>query len=455
MTTRKKIKSNIVKKNFRKTRTINGGIFEPSSLTPLDVTNLNNKSIIKKWREKIKGSIIEDNNEKQTILNELFPHHSLIYKMDDISTMDDIILTKEEWKDKGSINDSKKYVYYLYNIEDCNIADKDFCEPIKLTPDDIASILNKNNQFSNYNRKKRPRELSPTTISVISPIASVKNIEQNTVFKKVIDLKGGIKRTKKSNKRFRKTRSKKQRGGVKEKQQEEKNLFLLNAVIHDLFDEVNYALEQGADVNTRYSPTGETPLMVASVYGYDEIVELLLDWGADVNLTSTIQNYTALIWASENGQFETVKILLDNGANVNAINDEGDTAIFLASLAGEFEIVKLLLERGATNVNTKNIHGDTAIEAAIRNNHTEVAKLLKKHIIAEIVPKHLEKQQAVKEEYLQNVENLDIVKHEVPFKMKVGQHRMPDDISHTIKKFFGGKRKTRKSKRKTKKSKKN
>ena len=62
MSTQKKIKSN---KIFRKTRTRNGGIFEPSSLTPLDVTNLNSKSIIKKWREKIKGTIIKDNNQKQ------------------------------------------------------------------------------------------------------------------------------------------------------------------------------------------------------------------------------------------------------------------------------------------------------------------------------------------------------------------------------------------------------
>jgi len=275
MTTRKKIKSNIVKKNFRKTRTINGGIFEPSSLTPLDVTNLNNKSIIKKWREKIKGSIIEDNNEKQTILNELFPHHSLIYKMDDISTMDDIILTKEKWKDKNSIDDSKKYVYYLYNIEDCNIADEDFCEPIKLTPDDIASILNKNNQFSTYNRKKRPRELSPTTISVISPIASVKNIEQNTVFKNVIDLKGGIKRTKKSkksNKIFRKTRSKKQRGG----NQEEKDKYLFDAIDIDDAYKVENALNNGANVNAK-NDAGDTPLIHAINFGYIDMVQLLLE----------------------------------------------------------------------------------------------------------------------------------------------------------------------------------
>ena len=440
MTTRKKIKSDTVKKNFRKTRTRNGGIFEPSNLTPLDVTNLNRKSIIKKWREKIKGTIIKDNNQKQTILNELFPYHSLIYKMNDLSTMDDIILTKEEWKDKNSIDDSRKYIYYLYDIEDCNIKDEDFCEPIKLTPKNIASILNKNNQFSNYNRKKRPRELSPTTISVISPVASIKNIEQNTVFKTVKDLKGG-----KSKKIFRKTRSKRQSGGIIEPE----NLELVNAVIYNDDGLVRNALEQGLDVNTRPLPSrgGATLLMMAAAYGHAEMVLLLLVWGANVNLTSTLDNYTALMFACENEQFETVDILLNNGANINAIDSHGNTAIFLASEVGDFDIVELLLERGATNVNAKNKYGVTALEAATRNQQTGVVKLLKEAIEIE------KKIRDHKQEAMKQVEDR-VVK--IPSLRTMIQRQLPTHPTTEINEYdfmlppskLGGKRK---SKRKTNK----
>ena len=181
----------------------------------------------------------------------------------------------------------------MYDIEDCNIKDEEFCEPIKLTPKNIASILNKNNQFSSYNRKKRPREFSPTTISAIT---SVKNIEQNTASKKVKYLKGG--KTKKSNKIFRKIRSKRQSGGVIEPE----NLELVNAVIYNNVDAVREALEQGLDVNTRPLPSrgGATLLMMAATYGHEEMVLLLLEWGANVNLTSTLDNYTALMFACEN-----------------------------------------------------------------------------------------------------------------------------------------------------------
>ena len=447
MSTQKKIKSNTVKKNFRKTRTRNGGIFEPSNLTPLDVTNLNRKSIIKKWREKIKGTIIKDNNQKQTILNELFPYHSLIYKMNDLSTMDDIILTKEEWKDKNSIDDSRKYIYYLYDIEDCNIKDEDFCEPIKLTPKNIASILNKNNQFSNYNRKKRPRELSPTTISVISPVASIKNIEQNTVFKTVKDLKGGKRR--KSKKIFRKTRSKRQSGGIIEPE----NLELVNAVIYNDDGLVRNALEQGLDVNTRPLPSrgGATLLMMAAAYGHAEMVLLLLVWGANVNLTSTLDNYTALMFACENEQFETVDILLNNGANINAIDSHGNTAIFLASEVGDFDIVELLLERGATNVNAKNKYGVTALEAATRNQQTGVVKLLKEAIEIE------KKIRDHKQEAMKQVEDR-VVK--IPSLRTMIQRQLPTHPTTKINEYdfmlppskLGGKRKSkRKTKRKTNK----
>ncbi len=249
----------------------------------------------------------------------------------------------------------------------------------------------------------------------------------------------------KSNKIFRKIRSKRQSGGVLEGIQEEKNTALLDAVLHNLFDEANDALEQGADVNTRYSRGGTTPLMVAAAYGQEEIVELLLKWKANVNLTSTLDNYTALMFASENDQLGIADLLLINGANVNAINDEGDTAIILAAAFGNEEIVELLLDEGATNVNAKNKYGVTALEVATKNRHTKIVKLLKKAI-------EIEKN---KQEAMIQVENRD---NKIPSLRTLIHRQLPTHPTIEINEYdfmlppskLGGKRK----KRKTKKSKK-
>ena len=86
-------------------------------------------------------------------------------------------------------------------------------------------------------------------------------------------------KNRKSNKRFRKTRSKRQRGG----NQEEKDTSLFHAIDNHDYDEVENALYNGANVNAR-NKDGDTPLICAinsGEYDYD-VIELLLENGADV-----------------------------------------------------------------------------------------------------------------------------------------------------------------------------
>ena len=93
----------------------------------------------------------------------------------------------------------------------------------------------------------------------------------------------------------------------------------------------------------------------------------------------------------------------------------------------------MLLEKGA-NANTKDNNGWTALMLASEEGHTDIVELLKQYIVAQTIPRHLERQQ--------NRLNVGRV---------MDSKKMPTDLTHKIiTEHFGGKRK---SKRKTKKSK--
>ncbi len=151
-------------------------------------------------------------------------------------------------------------------------------------------------------------------------------------------------------------------------------------------------------VNDHTRPYG-TPLMLASYYGYTEIVESLIDIGADINNYWFDDNNNALGFASARGHTAIVRRLISNGADVNI----GCHALYGASLNGHTEIVKLLIA-ARVNVNSKCIYTDalkdfeseegnydnvriirsreylakasTPLIAASQNGHTEIVKLL-------------------------------------------------------------------------------
>ena len=184
----------------------------------------------------------------------------------------------------------------------------------------------------------------------------------------------------KSYKRFRKTRSKKQKGG--DETQEEKDKKLLQGAQRNKLDEVREALEMGANVNAVVY--GSTALRMASDYGYTEIVRLLIENGdLDVNATDYDDDgRTALHLASIKGHTEIVKMLLEKGADVNAKDTLDRTALQYASQNGHAEIVKLLEEAIANN--TENNSSDESqeekdkklLQGAQRNKLDEVREAL-------------------------------------------------------------------------------
>ena len=120
---------------------------------------------------------------------------------------------------------------------------------------------------------------------------------------------------------------------------------------------------------------GNTPLILASCNGHDEIVEELVHTRANVNIQNK-KGYTALIQASENGYLEVVKILINFDADTNVQSNTGSTPLIRTSKNGDREVAVELLKKTETNVNIKNGRGDTALSLASRNGHTDIVEEL-------------------------------------------------------------------------------
>jgi ankyrin repeat protein len=148
---------------------------------------------------------------------------------------------------------------------------------------------------------------------------------KNKYTKKAHKLKKRVKRT---NKRFRKTRSKRQRGG----NPEEKDKFLFDTIKIGNINEVENALNNGANVNAK-NDAGDTPLIHAIKTDYridDDIID-------DDIIDET--------------KYNMVKLLLDQpGIEVNAKNYAGHTPLICAITTDnttydtKYYMVELLLD---------------------------------------------------------------------------------------------------------------
>ncbi|RYP06487.1 hypothetical protein DL764_003138 [Monosporascus ibericus] len=78
------------------------------------------------------------------------------------------------------------------------------------------------------------------------------------------------------------------------------------------------------DVNAQ-DEDGTPPLVYASCFGHENVVQALVDAGADVDKQDR-NNWSALMWAMTNRHKGIAKILLDNGASPEAKTSSGRTA---------------------------------------------------------------------------------------------------------------------------------
>ena len=120
----------------------------------------------------------------------------------------------------------------------------------------------------------------------------------------------------KKSKRQRGGNSKKQRGGNSKNKEEEIQKKLFDAIDISDYDNVEYALNNGANVNAhnKDGEDGETPLIRAIKVGNIDIVYLLLEHGANVNAQNKDgeDGETPLIHAIKVGNIDIVYLLLEH-----------------------------------------------------------------------------------------------------------------------------------------------
>ncbi len=181
---------------------------------------------------------------------------------------------------------------------------------------------------------------------------------------------------------------------------------LLQAAEQGAVEGVRKCLSQKANVNARdhrRKTRDRTPLMLASIAGSTDIVEILLAAGADPELTDqgpqsqpipkhllnnldleSIQTMgytlgrTALMYAAAAGQVEIMNQFIQAGVAIDQQDEGGYTALTLATEHRHFAVVQCLVEAGA-NVDLPLIYGDTPLLLACEQGDVEIGNYLLTH----------------------------------------------------------------------------
>ncbi|KAF3188341.1 hypothetical protein TWF788_001017 [Orbilia oligospora] len=118
----------------------------------------------------------------------------------------------------------------------------------------------------------------------------------------------------------------------------------------------------------------QTPILLASRYGNEDVVEVLLDRGAEVESGDKF-GWTPLLWAAKNGHEAIVEKILDRGAQVDSKDAYGMTSLHWAAWEGHEAVASILLERGA-DIEMETAKGGTPLAIAIESNSEAIVKLL-------------------------------------------------------------------------------
>ena len=95
---------------------------------------------------------------------------------------------------------------------------------------------------------------------------------------------------------------------------------LTQAVTSDDASEVKALLANGADVNER-TAGGQTPLILATIFGHTHLISLLLAAGADPQLRDNL-GLNAVDWAQRRGATEAIEVLTNKPARGNYTRTE-------------------------------------------------------------------------------------------------------------------------------------
>lgn len=168
---------------------------------------------------------------------------------------------------------------------------------------------------------------------------------------------------------------------------------LMMAVVKNYSDVVKLLLDKGANVNET-APNGATPLIAGVLGGHPDMVQLLLERGArmdtgkgegkDALTMATVGTFSEFAvtlkgaTATQAERLATLKLLLDKGGDANLALPKGYTPLMLiAESGGKPEAAVLLLDHGA-KVDAARNGNITPLMAAAHSGNLEVARVLLK-----------------------------------------------------------------------------
>jgi ankyrin repeat protein len=148
----------------------------------------------------------------------------------------------------------------------------------------------------------------------------------------------------------------------------------LDAVRRDDRQDVERAIELGADVNGRDDLGRSALLLAARDAGDLSLVRWLHARGAMVD-EPDLGGRTALSFAAGRGHIDIVRYLLANGAALDRADDRGRTPLFHAVMGNQQPIATLLVDEGAF-VDVRDRFGDTPLMLACAKGYDDLAALL-------------------------------------------------------------------------------
>ncbi|XP_062605994.1 ankyrin repeat domain-containing protein 50-like [Saccostrea cucullata] len=135
-------------------------------------------------------------------------------------------------------------------------------------------------------------------------------------------------------------------------------------------NEVKYLVENGGNINA-IDLNGSTPLLLACLIGYIELVKILVQSGANVNIADN-NGSTLLHTALKQRHQDIISLLIFYGSNVNARDSNHFTPLIVCAWKNEKKFFDELLKIGA-DIHVESNEGLSALTMAIKSGHYDIA----------------------------------------------------------------------------------